>query len=111
MWREENMDDIRALVASDREHLLAERAELDDTDPLKSLGDEEYLEAKAQSYVGRVRKASFMMFTTREPLPQEVQYLRAAESLIFMSNANTFLIKSLSTGEYLNNLPSSRGLP
>ena len=46
LWREENMDDIRALVASDREHLLAERAELDDTDPLKSLGDEDYLEAK-----------------------------------------------------------------
>ena len=110
LWREENMDDIRALVASDREHLLAERAELDDTDPLKSLGDEEYLEAKAQSYVGRVRKASFMMFTTREPLPQEVQYLRAAESLIFMSNANTFLIKSLSTGEYLNNLTQLKRL-
>ena len=109
LWEESQSEAIRELVESDREHLLEERDALDDGDPLKTLADEAYLEAVAKSYVGRVRSASFMMFTTRESVPMEVQYLRAAESLYIFSNANGFL-KSLSTGEYLNNLTQLRRL-
>ena len=92
LWNQGDIELIRELVASDRTHLLEDQKALPDSDPLKSLGADEYLEAKAQSYVGRVRSASFLMFTTREPLPQEVQHLRAAESVVFASNANTFLL-------------------
>ena len=49
---------------------------------------------------GRVKYARFFMFNTKEELPFEVQYLTAADELIFYSNVNAFL-KSLSTGEYI----------
>ena len=110
LWNQGDIELIRALVASDRIHLLEDQKALPDSDPLKSLGSDEYLEAKAQSYVGRVRSASFLMFTTRESLPQEVQHLRAAESVVFASNANTFLLKNLSTGEHINNLTQLKRL-
>lgn len=109
LWEEDDLDNILRLVKADKEHLLEDRKALADNDPLKALGEEAYLEAVAQSYIGRVRSAAFSMFTTRENLPQEVQYLRAAERLSFYSNANGFL-RSLSTGEYLNNLTQLRRL-
>lgn len=109
LWGEDDLEKILDMVKADREHLLEEQKALADDDPLKALGEEAYLEAVAESYIGRVRSASFMMFTTRENPPLEVQYLRAAESLTFYSNANGFL-RSLSTGEHLNNLTQLRRL-
>ncbi len=46
----------------------------------------------APEAVGRVRSASFMMFRTEESIPQEVKYLKYAESLDFSSNTNTMLL-------------------
>lgn len=110
LWKPENLDDIRKLVEADKEHLLEEQKALPEGDPLKGLGEAAYLDAKARSYVGRVKSASFAMFTTKEPVPHEVQYLRAAEALAFQGNANSFLIKSLGTGTYVNNLTQLRRL-
>lgn len=109
LWKAGDIDYIRQFVADDREHILQEQKTLPQDSPLRNLGEAEYLEAVAQSYVGRVRSAGFAMVTTREALPQEVQYLRAAESLVFSSNTNTFLL-DLSTGAYLNNLTQLRRL-
>lgn len=58
---------------------------------------------------GRVKYARFFMFNTKEELPFEVQYLTAADELIFYSNVNAFL-KSLSTGEYITKLTQLRRL-
>ncbi len=109
LWTADDIERIREIVHDDREHLLEDRKKFDDDDPMKSMSEDEYLEAKALSYVGRVRSASFSMFTCRESLPQEVRYLRAAESLTIGSNANSFL-RSLTTGEYLNELTQLRRL-
>ncbi|MCM1503248.1 MAG: BACON domain-containing protein [Bacteroidales bacterium] len=109
LWHEDDIDYVRELVADDKAHLLEDQKALADDNPLKGLGEADYLEAVAQSYIGRVREAVFMMFTTREVIPLEVQYLRAAESLTFAANANSFL-RSLATGESLNNLTQLRRL-
>ena len=53
--------------------------------------------------VGRVKRAEFMIFFTKEPLPYEVRFLTAAEELYFFGNANTFLL-SLEEGESLSYL-------
>lgn len=49
------------------------------------------------------------MFNTMEPLPYEVQYLTAAEEIVFYSNANQFR-KSLDTGEYITKLTQLKRL-
>lgn len=109
LWKAEDIDYIRQFVADDKEHLLEDRKSLPQDNPLRNMGEAEYLEAVAMSYIGRVRHAGFAMVTTREALPLEVQYLRAAESLTFASNTNTFLL-DLSTGTALNNLTQLRRL-
>lgn len=59
--------------------------------------------------IGRVRAASFAMFSTEESLPSEVRHLKYAETLYFYSNVNTML-KSIHLGtelcdlQYLKNL-------
>lgn len=58
---------------------------------------------------GRVRFAQFYMFNTYEGIPYEVQYLTAAEELVFYSNANTFL-KNIDTGEYITKLTQLKRL-
>lgn len=58
---------------------------------------------------GRVRYVQFFMFNTKEALPFEVQYLTAAEEIVFYSNANQFL-KSLDTGEYITKLTQLKRL-
>lgn len=58
---------------------------------------------------GRVRYVQFFIFNTKEPLPYEVQYLTAAEEIVFYSNANQFL-KSLDTGEYITKLTQLKRL-
>lgn len=58
---------------------------------------------------GRVKYVQFFMFNTKEPIPYEVQYLTAAEEIVFYSNANQFL-KSLDTGEYITKLTQLKRL-
>lgn len=53
--------------------------------------------------VGRVKSADFFLFNTKEGIPQEVQYLTAAESLSFRSNENSML-RELTPGEYITRL-------
>ena len=55
------------------------------------------------SCIGRVRSADFFLFDTKEGIPQEVQYLTAAESLSFRSNVNSS-IRDLTPGEYITRL-------
>lgn len=55
--------------------------------------DEEIVSgAMPREAVGRVRKATFMMFYTKESIPQEVRYLKYAETLQFYGNVNTMLL-------------------
>lgn len=58
---------------------------------------------------GRIRYVQFFIFNTKEPLPYEVQYLTAAEEIVFYSNANQFL-KSLDCGEYITKLTQLKRL-
>ena len=58
---------------------------------------------------GRVRYVQFFMFNTKEEIPYAVQYLTAAEEIVFYSNANQFL-KSLDTGEWITKLPNLKRL-
>ena len=58
---------------------------------------------------GRVRYVQFFMFNTKEELPYAVQYLTAAEEIVFYSNANQFL-KSLDTGEWITKLTQLKRL-
>ena len=58
---------------------------------------------------GRVRKAEFYMFATKEGIPFQVQYLTAAEELSFFGNTNTFLL-SVDPGEHLCGLVNLRKL-
>lgn len=58
---------------------------------------------------GRVRYVQFFMFKTKEVIPYEVQYLTAAEELVFYSNANHFLL-NLDTGEHITKLTDLKRL-
>ena len=58
---------------------------------------------------GRVRSAKFYLFDTKEGLPFQVQYLTAAEELIFFGNTNTFL-KDLDPGEHICKLTQLKRL-
>ena len=58
---------------------------------------------------GRIRYVQFFMFNTKEELPYAVQYLTAAEEIVFYSNANQFL-KSLDTGEWITKLTQLKRL-
>ena len=58
---------------------------------------------------GRIRYVQFFMFNTQEELPYAVQYLTAAEEIVFYSNANQFL-KSLDTGEWITKLTQLKRL-
>lgn len=59
--------------------------------------------------VGRVRGVSFSLFDTKETLPQEVRYLRYAETISFYGNTNTMyrtihLASDICQLEYLKHL-------
>ena len=58
---------------------------------------------------GRVKKAEFYMFSTKESIPYQVRYLTAAEELYFFGNTNTFLL-SLDPGEHICELENLRKL-
>ena len=58
---------------------------------------------------GRVKRAEFFMFGTKEGLPFQVKYLTAAEELYFYSNTNTFLY-NLDPGEHICELTQLRKL-
>lgn len=58
---------------------------------------------------GRVRSVKFFLFTTKEEIPFEIQYLTAAEEITIYSNANHFL-RSLDTGEHITKLTQLKRL-
>lgn len=58
---------------------------------------------------GRVRYVEFYMFNSQEEIPYEVQYLTAAEEIVFYANTNTFL-RSLDTGEHITKLVNLKRL-
>lgn len=58
---------------------------------------------------GRVRYVEFYMFNSHEVIPYEVQYLTAAEEIVFYANTNTFL-RSLDTGEHITKLVNLKRL-
>ena len=58
---------------------------------------------------GRVKKAEFYMFGTKEEIPFQVKYLTAAEELSFFGNTNTFLL-DLEPGEHIAELTNLRKL-
>ena len=70
---------------------------------------EEGMDGYTPEKAGRVKFARFSTFGTKEGLPFEVQYLTAADELVFFSNTNwtTF---DLSTGEYITKLGQLRRL-
>lgn len=70
---------------------------------------EEGMEGWTPEKDGRVKSADFFLFATREGLPYEVQYLTAAEELIFRSNVNSFLY-DLDTGDHISKLTQLKRL-
>lgn len=61
---------------------------------------EKGMDGYVDSLEGRVKYARFFMFSIKEGLPFEVQYLTGAQELQFYSNTNTFQL-NLDTGEYI----------
>ncbi len=59
--------------------------------------------------IGRVKSAAFALFSTKEGLPYEVQYLTYIDSLSFLGNANTHLI-SINIGEWITKLTNLKKL-
>lgn len=70
---------------------------------------EEGMEGFTEDKAGRVKRADFFLFGTKEGLPYEVQYLTAADELIFRSNVNSFLY-NLNEGEYISKLTNLKRL-
>ena len=62
-----------------------------------------------ESKRGRVKSIIFSFFETKEPIPFEIQYLTAAESITFYSNGNAHM-KSFGTGEYISKLTNLKHL-
>lgn len=58
---------------------------------------------------GRVKRAEFYMFGTKEGIPFQVKYLTAAEELYFFGNSNTFLL-DIDPGEHICELENLRKL-
>lgn len=70
---------------------------------------EEGMEGFTPEKAGRVKYARFFMFSTKEVLPFEVQYLTAAEELVFYSNTNSFT-HNLDTGDAITTLTQLKRL-
>ena len=62
-----------------------------------------------ESYAGRLRSAEFFLFNTNRSLPYEVQYLKTAESLAFISNGNN-LQKEIVLGPEITELTELKSL-
>lgn len=58
---------------------------------------------------GRVKRAEFFMFGTKEGIPFQVKYLTAAEELYIYGNTNTFLL-DIDPGEHICELENLRKL-
>lgn len=67
-----------------------------------TLWEEEHEGCTAEN-LGRVKRAEFFVFYTKEALPYEVRFLTAAEELYFFGNANSFLL-DLDEGESIGYL-------
>lgn len=59
---------------------------------------------------GRVRYARFFLFNTDDGIPYQVQYLTAAEELVFYSNENAFLRRDIDLGSYITKLSQLKRL-
>ncbi len=70
---------------------------------------DETMENCTPDKVGRVKRAEFTMFSTKETLPFEVRYLTAADELYFFGNSNTFLL-NIELGDDISNLTQLRRL-
>lgn len=70
---------------------------------------DESMEGCTPEKVGRVKRAEFTMFRTKESLPFEVRYLTAADELYFFGNTNTFLL-NIDLGEDITHLTQLRRL-
>lgn len=85
----------------------------DRPDPMSQWSDvvlwEEGMEGWTPEKDGRIKKATFTFFETKEGLPYEVQYLTAAEELVFTGNVNSFLL-DLDPGEYIAELTQLKKL-
>lgn len=85
----------------------------DSSQPMKSWSNVQVWEESDEGYTpdkeGRVRSAKFIFMATEESLPYEVQYLTAADELVFFSNTNTFM-KNLDCGEYITMLTQLKRL-
>ena len=69
----------------------------------------EHPERWPDSYIGRLKSAEFFLFNTERSLPYEVQYLKTADSLAFISNGNNQQ-KSIDLGTEITNLENLRSL-
>lgn len=58
---------------------------------------------------GRVKRAEFYMFGTKEGIPFQIKYLTAAEEIYIYGNTNTFLL-SVDPGEHICELENLRKL-
>ena len=83
------------------------------SDPMEQWEDvvlwEDWMDGYTEDKAGRVKRADFFMFGTKEGLPYEVQYLTAAEELVFRGNTNSFLY-DLDPGEYISKLTNLKKL-
>lgn len=82
----------------------------DEYDENYEQANRKHLEEYGTKIDGRVRFAEFDFFVTKEGIPYEVQYLTAAEDLVFFGNANTFLLYDLTPGEYICKLKNLKRL-
>ena len=76
--------------------------------PYITLWDES-MEDCTPEKVGRVKRAEFTMFRTKESLPFEVRYLTAADELYIFGNTNTFLL-NIELGDEITELTQLRRL-
>jgi len=111
--RQNAAEKIEVGVKGDSLSLIAINRALGCWTPLETSEKMEFWEGvevwKSGPNKGRVKKAEFFLFNTKEGIPFQVKYLTAAEELYFYSNVNTFLL-SLDPGEHICELTNLRKL-
>ena len=111
--RQNAAEKIEIGVKGDSLSLIAINRALGCWTPLETSEKMEFWEGvevwKSGPNKGRVKKAEFFLFNTKEGIPFQVKYLTAAEELYFYSNVNTFLL-SLDPGEHICELTNLRKL-
>ena len=69
--------------------------------PMTRWSGVELWESDDENLDGRVKSATFYMYKTEDYIPFQVQYLTAAEELVFYSNENSFRHENLDIGPYI----------